>query len=876
MKYRSTNELRQMFLDYFKSKDHMIEPGASLVPIADETLLWINSGVAALKSYFDGSVIPSNKRIANAQKSIRTNDIENVGKTARHHTFFEMLGNFSIGDYFKKEAIEFGWEFLTSKEWVGMDKDKIYISVHTDDDEAYDVWVNDIGVNPNKILKTEGNYWEIGEGPSGPNSEIFYDRGESFDPDHLGEKLFFEEIDNDRYLEVWNIVFSQYDAKANVDRKDYKELPQKNIDTGMGLERLACIVQEVETNFDTDIFQTIIREIEKYATVKYIDSNQESFKIISDHIRTIVFALSDGAMFANEGRGYVLRRLLRRAVRHSKLIGVKENYLYKLVPIVAESMKDYYPYLIDKIEYNQKLILNEEERFMQTLVLGEQHLEDELKQVKDHLLTGEVAFKLYDTYGFPVELTEEIAAESGVMVDLEGFKVEMQAQRERARSARLESDSMASQSKDLIEFKTESEFTGYNVLEDKAKITGLFVGGESVEKTKENFTVFSMITDKTPFYAESGGQVGDIGYLLTNDNKRLNIIDTILAPNGQHLHLVENKIQVKVGDMVVLKVDKLRRQQIKRNHSSIHLVHAALMSILGDHVGQAGSFVNDKYARLDFNHFERIKDSQLDEIEKIVNDMINSASEVVTELMSIDAAKASGAIALFDEKYGDLVRVVTMGEYSKELCGGTHVKNIAEIGIFKILSEESVGSGVRRLNFTTGQNVYKELLHVESRLENIQNQLQVKQANQVEAKVEDLLNENKQLQNQLEQYSEMKLDNEIIKLKNNLIKKTNFNIVNKVYEDLDAKDLKYIADALRNEISNVLVILATTQKDKIVFVVACDKEVNNLDINAGNIAKELAVFTGGNGGGRKDFAQSGGKDVSKVDEAIKNIVRKFD
>ncbi|NLC54622.1 MAG: alanine--tRNA ligase [Erysipelothrix sp.] len=872
MKYRSTDELRQMFLDYFKSKDHMVEPGASLVPVGDETLLWINSGVAALKKYFDGSVIPSNRRIVNAQKSIRTNDIENVGKTARHHTFFEMLGNFSIGDYFKSEAIHFAWEFLTSKDWVGMDQDKMYVSVHTDDTEAYDVWVNEIKIDPKRILKTDDNYWQIGEGPSGPNSELFYDRGEAFDPKNLGEKLFFEEIDNDRYLEVWNVVFSQYDAKANVERKDFKELPQKNIDTGMGLERLACIVQEVETNFDTDTFQIIIKEIEKYATVKYAEQNQESFKIISDHIRTIVFALSDGAMFSNEGRGYVLRRLLRRAVRHSKLIGVKENYLYKLVLVVAESMKAFYPYLLDKVEYNQKLILNEEERFTQTLALGEQHLADELRLATNNLITGAVAFKLYDTYGFPVELTQEIANESGYKVDLEGFKLEMEAQRQRARQARLEGDSMASQSKALIEFKGESEFTGYTNLTDESEIIALFVNGESVLTTTKNFSV---ITKKTPFYAESGGQVGDTGDIQLSNGNLIEVIDTIMAPNGQHLHLVENNSEVNVGDKVVLRVNKNRRQQIKRNHSSIHLVHAALMDTLGDHVGQAGSFVNDKYARLDFNHFERVDKDQLDSIEQIVNDMINAAAKVVTELMSIEDAKKSGAIALFDEKYGDLVRVVSMGEYSKELCGGTHVENIAEIGIFKILSEESVGSGIRRLNFTTGQNVYKELLNVEQRLSSIQKQLQVKQVSQVEAKVDELLNENKQLQAQIEEYSELKLDSEITMLKQAVVSKNNLNIVTKVYDDLDAKDLKYIADAIRNEISSVLVILATTQKSKVVFVVACDVKANKLDVNAGKIAKDLAIFTGGNGGGRKDFAQSGGKDVSKVEQAIKNIVESF-
>lgn len=867
MKKLSTNEIRSLFLEYFKKQDHMIEPGASLVPHDDPTLLWVNSGVAALKKYFDGSVIPSNRRIANAQKSIRTNDIENVGKTARHHTFFEMLGNFSIGDYFKEDAISFAWEFLVSDEWIGMEKDRMYVSIHTDDTEAYRIWTEVIKLDPARILKTDGNYWEIGEGPSGPNSEIFYDRGEAYDPENIGERLFFEEIDNDRYLEVWNVVFSQYDAKAGVDRKDYKELPQRNIDTGMGLERLACIVQDVETNFEIDVFQTIIKEIETYASIPYESDDAESYKIISDHLRTIVFALTDGAMFSNEGRGYVLRRLLRRAVRHSKKIGINDNYLYKMVTTVAKSMSDFYPELYDRSEYVAKLIKTEEERFSSTLHAGEEHLSDALKAAKDKVLHGEVAFKLYDTYGFPIELTEEIAAESGYTVDMDGFREHMQAQKERARDARKTIDSMSSQSKDLLEFKDESKFVGYDTLEIESKVIGIFVDGNKVDKTDGNC---SLIFEETPFYAESGGQVGDSGLVIVNGNE-LEVIDTIKAPNGQHISIVENSGDISINDTVKLVVNTIKREHTKRNHSSIHLVHAALIDILGDHIAQAGSFVNDKYARLDFSHFEKVSDKQIVELEAIVNDMIDKAREVDVEYMGIEDAKASGAMALFDEKYGDVVRVITMGEFSKELCGGTHVSNIAEIGIFKVLSEESVGSGVRRLTFTTSQNVYDEMLKMEDQITNIQNELSLKQSNQILNKIVDMLDENEKLKAEINKLNEMKLDIEVNDLKASVVSKGNINLITKEYTDLSADNLKYIADSLRNSVENVLIILATTKNDRVVFVVACDKALNQEGINAGKIAKELAQLTGGNGGGRPDFAQSGGKDVTKVSNSIVSI-----
>ena len=481
MKQLTSDQIRKMFLDYFAEHGHMVEPGASLVPHNDPTLLWINSGVAALKKYFDGTEKPKNKRITNAQKSIRTNDIENVGKTARHHTFFEMLGNFSIGDYFKKEAIFYAWDFLTNKNWIGFDKDKMYVSVYIDDEEAYDIWVNDIGIDPNRILKSKDNYWQIGVGPCGPNSELFYDRGEKYDPEGLGERLFFEEMENDRYIEVWNVVFSQYNAEEGVDRKDYKELPQKNIDTGMGLERLVSIVQGGETNFDTDLFLPIIRATEKLTSKKYEKDNKMAYRVIADHIRTVTFALADGATFSNEGRGYILRRVLRRAIRYGKQLEIKGAYMYKLVPVVAEIMQGYYPYLMEKIDYVQILVKAEEERFDATLNEGEKILQAYLENNTSNILDGEVAFKLYDTYGFPLELTKEIVEEKGLTIDQKGFDEQMALQRERARSARSDDQSMSKQSVDLMNFTDKSEFIGYSNNENTSKVIGLFKNGEKVE-----------------------------------------------------------------------------------------------------------------------------------------------------------------------------------------------------------------------------------------------------------------------------------------------------------------------------------------------------------------------------------------------------------
>ena len=568
MKNLTSNQVRKMFLDFFTEKNHMIEPGASLVPVNDPSLLWINSGVAALKKYLDGREKPKCNRIANAQKCIRTNDIENVGKTARHHTFFEMLGNWSIGDYFKHESLAYSWEFLTSEKWIGFDPERIYVTMYPDDEETYKIWTEEIGLNPKHILKSMDNFWQIGEGPCGPDSEIYYDRGPEFDPEGIGEDLFFKEMENDRYVELWNNVFSQYDAKDGVDRKDFKELPQKNIDTGMGLERLVCFIQGGETNFDTDLFLPIIHEIEKYTSIKY-QENKMAFRVIADHIRTCTFALADGATFSNEGRGYVLRRVIRRAMRYARNIGIEKPFLSELVDIVCDNMKEFYPYLQDRKDFVKKLILKEEESFIQTLANGEKLLSQEIEKASSGVLSGEVIFKLYDTYGFPKEMTIESAEEKGLKCDIDGFNKCMERQREMARNARDVEESMHAQSEDLLNFNEEFIFTGYENIKDEGKIVGLFKDGNSVDEISDEGDV---IFDKSCFYATSGGQCADTG-ILFNDTVKVKVSDVNKAPNGQFLHhvKVESGKLVK-GILLNQEINSDDRLKIRANHSSLHLL----------------------------------------------------------------------------------------------------------------------------------------------------------------------------------------------------------------------------------------------------------------------------------------------------------------
>lgn len=868
MKNLTGAEIRSKFLEFFQGKGHAIEPSASLVPHDDPSLLWINSGVATLKKYFDGRVIPENPRITNAQKSIRTNDIENVGKTARHHTFFEMLGNFSIGDYFKEEAIEWAWEFLTDEKWIGFDKEKLSVTIHPEDEEAYVLWRDKIGIPENRIIRLEGNFWDIGEGPSGPNTEIFYDRGPEYGND-INDPELYPGGENDRYLEVWNLVFSEFNHNPD---GTYTPLPKKNIDTGMGLERMASVVQNVPTNFDTDLFMPIIRATEQLADAEYgKDSlSDEAFKVIADHIRTVAFAIGDGALPSNEGRGYVLRRLLRRAVRYAKKININRPFMFELVPVVAEIMVDYYPTVKEKTEFIQKVMKSEEERFHETLNEGLAILSEVMEKAKDNgVIAGEDIFRLYDTYGFPVELTEEYAEEQGLAIDHEGFEKEMESQRDRARKARQEVDSMQVQSGVLGNIKVESEFIGYDQWSTEAQIVALLKNGLEVESAEAGDEI-QFILDKTPFYAESGGQIADKG-MLKSDHVTIRVEDVQKAPNGQNLHkgIIETGA-VRLNDRLAAKVDSKNRSKIVKNHTATHLLHQALKDVLGTHVNQAGSLVQPDRLRFDFSHFGQITAEELDEIERIVNEKIWESIAVQIDYKDIEEAKAMGAMALFGEKYGKVVRVVQVGEYSLELCGGCHVDNTSAIGLFKIVSEAGIGAGTRRIEAVTGQAAYQQLTDQIHLLKEAANKLKTSPKD-VATRVDSLLTEVKQLQRENESLA--------AKLSNieagNLVDQVK--LVNEVpvlaasIPNVDMNNLRTMADELKQKIDSVVLVLGSVNEGKVNIIAGVTKDLMDKGFHAGKIVKEVASICGGGGGGRPDMAQAGGKDPSKLNEALEFV-----
>lgn len=868
------NQVRQMFLDFFAQKGFQVEPSASLIPHNDPTLLWINAGVSTLKKYFDGTEKPKCNRIVNAQKCIRTNDIENVGRTSRHLTMFEMLGDFSIGDFFKKEAIPWAWEFLTSKDWIGFDPERLYVTVYPDDQEAYDIWVK-TGMNPKHIHKSMDNFWEIGRGPGGPDTEIYYDRGEKYDPDHIGEKLFFEDIDNDRYIEVWNIVFSQYDCRpGEVPRTEYKELPQKNIDTGMGLERLVCLVQDKETNFDTDLFMPIIEATEKFAKHPYSDPEYKmAYRVIADHIRTVTFAIADGAMFSNEGRGYVLRRVLRRAVRYGIKLGIEGSFMYKLVQVAADAMKDYYGYVEEKVPLIEKLVKNEEESFHRTLANGETLLQEALKEHADTKnLPGEVVFRLYDTYGYPKELTAEIAEDAGYTVDEAGFDKEMAAQKQRARDARGELQSMHGQSEDLMDFIEESEFTGYTDRTCKGKVIGLFRNGVKVDELEGEGDV---ILSSTCFYAESGGQCADTGKIW-NDLFHADVTDVKKAPHKQPLHHIENvEGTLHLGDEVEGAYDYEARQKTRANHSCLHLLQAALREVLGSHIAQAGSYNCPDYARFDFTHFEKPTAEQLKKVEEIVNEKIQEDIPVTTEVLPIEEARKTGATALFDEKYGDFVRVVSMGDFSKEFCGGTHVSNTGDLGVFRIISEESVGSGIRRITCETKMKAYEDFRREQDYLDDTAAILKMKNWEGLQERIQKLLDENAELKKEVaaEKQKAMLADADAQLSKKESISGLEVLILKQ--KDMESGGMKDYAEALRNKMQNGIVFLANEGAGKVTFVCACSKAAIAKGLKAGDLVKAAAQLTGGNGGGRPDMAQAGGRDVSKLDAAIEEVRKRI-
>ena len=734
----TSQEVRQMFLDFFKSKGHVIEPSVSLVPVNDPTLLWINSGVATLKKYFDGSVIPENPRITNAQKAIRTNDIENVGKTARHHTMFEMLGNFSIGDYFRKEAIEWGFELLTSSEWFEFPVEKLYMTYYPADMDSYNRWI-EVGVSPDHLIPIEDNFWEIGAGPSGPDTEIFFDRGEAFDPENIGLKLLAEDIENDRYIEIWNIVLSQFNANPSVPRSEYEELPHKNIDTGMGLERMVAVIQGAHTNFETDLFMPIIRQIEQLSGKTYDPyGDSMSFKVIADHIRSLSFAIGDGALPGNEGRGYVLRRLLRRAVMHGRKMGINDTFLYKLVKVVGDIMQSYYPEVLEKREFIEKIVTREEETFARTIDAGSKLFDEvitKLKAENQATLDGADIFKLYDTYGFPVELTEELAEDAGFKIDHAGFEAAMKAQQERARAAVVKGGSMNKQSEVLTALTVTSEFS-YTAQKLSSPLTAIVQDDKRVKTAKG---LAQVVFAETPFYAEMGGQVADHGVIMDQAGVVVaTVTDVQKAPNGQPLHTVEIVTELFENETYTLAIDLKRRNSVIKNHTATHLLHAALHTILGNHATQAGSLNEVDFLRFDFTHFSAVTADELTEIEHQVNEEIWNAIDVLTVETDVATAKEMGALALFGEKYGKTVRVVTIGDYSVELCGGTHVGNTSEIGLFKIIKEEGIGSGTRRIIALTGQKAFEDFKDQEAILKDIQDLVKSPQASQTVAKVENL------------------------------------------------------------------------------------------------------------------------------------------
>ncbi|WLP58398.1 alanine--tRNA ligase [Bacillus pumilus] len=870
MKTLTSAQVRQMFLDFFKEKGHAVEPSASLVPHDDPTLLWINSGVATLKKYFDGRVVPDNPRICNAQKSIRTNDIENVGKTARHHTFFEMLGNFSIGDYFKEEAIEWAWEFLTSDEWIGFDPDLLSVTVHPEDEEAYVLWRDKIGVPEERIIRLEGNFWDIGEGPSGPNTEIFYDRGESYGND-MNDPELYPGGENDRYLEVWNLVFSEFNHNPD---GSYTPLPKKNIDTGMGLERMVSVIQNVPTNFDTDLFMPIIRAVETISGESYGETKEKdtAFKVIADHIRTVAFAVSDGALPSNEGRGYVLRRLLRRAVRYAKTIHIHRPFMFDLVPVVAEIMKDFYPDVQAKEEFIAKVIKNEEERFHETLNEGLAILSEVIKKERDKgstQISGEDVFKLYDTYGFPVELTEEYAEDENMTVDREGFQAEMEKQRERARNARQDVGSMQVQGGALGDIKVESTFVGYENLTADAHIVELLQNGEIVTEAHEGDTV-QILLDETPFYAESGGQVADKGTLKSAE-VIIDIKDVKKAPNGQHVHEgIVVSGTAKKGLEVTAEVESALRKGIVKNHTATHLLHQALKDVLGSHVNQAGSLVNENRLRFDFSHFGQVTKEELSQIEKIVNEKIWEGISVAIDLKPIAEAKEMGAMALFGEKYGDIVRVVQVGDYSIELCGGCHVQNTAEIGLFKIASESGIGAGTRRIEAVTGKGAYEELNDQLAILEQAASELKSntkdvpKRIASLQADLKEVQRENESLLAKLSQAEAGSI----------LEKVTEIGGVKVLTEKVNAKDMNHLrtmVDDLKAKLGSAVIVLGAVQNGKVNISAGVTKDVIEKGLHAGKLVKQAAEICGGGGGGRPDMAQAGGKQPEKLEEALATV-----
>lgn len=872
LKKLNSAQVRRMYLKFFEEHGHQVMPSASLVPVNDPTLLWINSGVATMKKYFDGKVVPDNPRMTSSQKSIRTNDIENVGKTARHHTMFEMLGNFSVGDYFKNEVIPWAWELLTSDEWFGFDPERLYITYYPKDHDAYNRW-REVGVAEDHLIADEDNFWDIGQGPSGPDTEIFYDRGQEFNNLADDDPENYPGGENERYLEIWNIVFSQFN---HTPEDTYEPLPHKNIDTGMGLERVVSIFENAPTNFETDLFMPLIKQAEEFSGTKKYGQNKEDdiqFKIIADHIRTITFAIGDGALPSNVGRGYVIRRLLRRAVVAGKKLGIDEPFLAKMVPTVGKIMEDYYPDVLKNADYIASVIESEEDRFSATLNGGLNLLNNviaEAKESKTNEIDGRTAFKLYDTYGFPIELTKEYAEDEGLTVDEKGFQAAMTEQQNRARNARDMDNGMGVQTDLWTSFKEDSKYVGYTDLTvDNAKVIGLAHDGQQADEAQPGDKNIELIFDVTPFYAEMGGQVADTGDIIDNYGKKVGrVVDVQHAPNQQNLHRVELTAPIKKGARYKLVVDRIRHLKIEKNHTATHLLDQALRNVLGGYTQQAGSLVEEHYLRFDFNHFGQVTAEDLKKVENMVNEQIWKEIPVKTVETDIDSAKEMGAIALFSDKYGDKVRVVKIGDFNTEFCGGDHVKNTNELGLFKIVSEGGVGAGVRRIEAVTSSDAFKFLQDRDDLLTKSAASLKVAQIKEVPHQVETLQNELKEAQKQNESLQAKIAAQQANNVFENVQATKNGSLIAAEVQVAGMGQLRQLADTWRSKALSDVLVLATASDGKANLLVAVSDDKTKEGLKAGDLIKAIAPAINGGGGGRPNLAQAGGKNPAGIKEAL--------
>lgn len=866
MEWMGLNEIREKYLAFFESKGHLRLPSFSLMPDGDKSLLLINSGMAPMKKYFTGEVTPPRKRVTTCQKCIRTPDIERVGKTARHGTFFEMLGNFSFGDYFKPEATAWAWEFCT--EVMKMPVDKLWVTIYLDDDEAFKIWTEQVGVPADRIVRLgkEDNFWEHGTGPCGPCSEIYYDRGEKYG---CGKETCGVGCDCDRYTEFWNLVFTQFDSDG---KGNYAPLEHPNIDTGMGLERLACIMQGVDNLFEVDTVQNIMKKISEIAGVKYHDDEKKdvSLRVITDHIRSATFMISDGVMPSNESRGYVLRRLIRRACRHGRLLGVNEPFLYEVVDTVIAENHKAYPELADKAEIIKKVILSEEESFGKTIDTGLVRLNEAIKNLEGKVLSGKDAFKLNDTYGFPLDLTKDILEEYGITVDEDEFNSLLENQKQTARAARKDAGADAWKGENVKIDVPATEFLGYTDFNCKAKVLAVINSDGELAEALGAGDEGVLILDKTTMYALSGGQVGDAGVIKT-DSSKFYVGDTTKDKNGLYFHAgsIADGI-ISVGDEVEVAVNKERRLNIMRNHTAAHLLQAALREVLGTHVEQAGQLVNENEVRFDFTHFEAMSEEETTKVEVLVNQFILSATEVTMKEMPIEEAKKMGAMMLFGEKYGDVVRVVKAGDFSTEFCGGTHVSNSGQLGLFKIIGEASVASGVRRITAVTGANLYGMVRTLELTSKKVASLLKASDA-EVLAKLESLISQNKADEKKI-----ANLKAEIAKLKSaDLFSKPinigEFEVYAVSLDNVAPNDLRSMGDELKAKGDNVIAVLSSVMGDKANFAAVCGKGAIAKGVKAGNLVKEVASIAGGGGGGRPDSAMAGAKNIDAVPEAIGKV-----